>query len=67
MRKLFLLFMVIAFLPLTSILSQPNPDMILKQSGDSLWIKDDFDYGDFNTLYTVVNDDTLNVPAGRVW
>ena len=67
MRKLFLLFMVIAFLPLTSILSQPNPDMILKQSGDSLWIKDDFDYGDFNTLYTVVNDDTLNVPAGRVY
>ena len=66
MRKLFLLLTVITFLPLTSILSQPNPDMILKESGDSLWIKDDLDYG-FNTLYTVINDDTLNVPAGRVY
>lgn len=67
MRKLFLLFTVLALLPLGLVLAQPDPDMILETRGDSLVIKDDFDYGAFNTLYNVIVGDSVDVPAGRVY
>lgn len=66
MKKLLLLLTVMTLLPLTSVLSQPSEDLILEHRGDSLLIKDEFDFG-FNTLYTVINADTLNVPEGRVY
>ncbi len=67
MRKLLLLFTVMALLPLTSVLPQTLMDYVSAQHGDSLVIKDDIEYGTYNTLYSVINADTLNVPAGRVY
>ena len=71
MRKLVLLLTVMAFLPLTSILSQPTEDYILEHRGDTLVVKDDIDFGTPNTLYLLLQSDTNNatytVPAGRVY
>lgn len=67
MRKLILLFTVIVLLPLSSVLSQTLDDYISEVRGDSLVIKDDIEYGDFNTLYAVLNADTTDVPEGRVY
>lgn len=67
MRKLFLLFMVMALVASTSVFAQTLEDYIAEQRGDSLVIKDDYAFDGQNTLYSVINADTLNVPAGRVY
>lgn len=67
MRKLLLLLAVTTLLPLTTVFSQTLEDYILEHRGDALVIKDDIDFGAPNTLFSVINADTLNVPAGRVY
>ncbi len=67
MKKFFILFIVMALLPLTTVVAQSLEDYIAEHRGDSLVIKDDYAYGAQNTLYSVINADTLNVPAGRVY
>ena len=71
MRKLVLLLTVITFLPLISILAQPDEQYILEHRGDTLVVKDDNDFGSPNTLYLLLQSDTTNstytVPAGRVY
>ena len=44
----------------------PDPQYILKTSGDTLWVKDDGDYNGQNTLYSLMNSDSLS-PATRVY
>ena len=71
MKRLVLLLTVIALLPLTSIFSQPDESYILEHRGDTLVVKDDFDFSGVNSLYLLLATDTSNttytVPAGRVY
>jgi len=62
--RVFGMFLVL-FLP--SVFAQTLQDYVLKQSGDTLVVKDDNDYGSPNTLYSLMNADTVNVPADRVY
>jgi hypothetical protein len=43
-----------------------NAAYVLKTSGDTLWVKDDADYNGVNTLYSLMNSDSLS-PASRVY
>ena len=65
MRKLLLLLTVCALIPLTSILAQID-DYVLEHRGDTLVVKDDYDYNGQNTLYSLMNAD-VNAPADRVY
>ena len=41
--------------------------MFLETKGDTLVVKDEFDYGAPGALQLLMDADTLNVPAGRVY
>ncbi len=70
MRKLVLLLTVITFLPLISILAQPDEQYILEHRGDTLVVKDD-KISDHRTLYiffcSLIRPTLFTVPAGRVY
>lgn len=66
MRKLLLLFTAFALLPLTSVLSQTMMDYVLEQKGDTLVVKDDYDYGAPDVLTQLMTADS-SAPAGRVY
>jgi len=68
MKKLHVLFTLSLLIPIASVLSQDigmNP-YVLQQRGDTLVVKDDIDYGAPNTLYSLMNADSM-APAGRVY
>ena len=67
MKKVLLLFTVSLLLPIVSVFSQTLSDYVLQTRGDTLVVKDDNDYGAPNTLYSLMQADTVNVPAGRVY
>ena len=64
MKSLNLLF-VIVFLPVWSALAQ-DMQYVSKQSGDSLWVKDDIEFEGINTLRNLMASDSL-APASRVY
>jgi hypothetical protein len=68
MKKVLLLLTVSLLLPIASVFSQDHGgnEYVLQQRGDTLVVKDDIDYGAPNTLYSIMNADSL-APAGRVY
>jgi hypothetical protein len=42
-------------------------DYVLEERGDTLVVKDDFDMGKANTLYGILQADSIDVPPGRVY
>ncbi|MGA7719698.1 MAG: T9SS type A sorting domain-containing protein [Ignavibacteriaceae bacterium] len=66
MSKFLRVFGLFFLLFLPSVFAQTLSDYVLSQSGDTLVIKDDTDYGSPNTLYSVLSIDTV-APADRVY
>ncbi len=67
MKNAILLFgMMLLLVSLVFATGSPDPQYILKTSGDTLWVKDDGDYNGQNTLYSLMNSDSLS-PATRVY
>jgi len=66
MKKLFSFFSLFLVLFVTSVFAQIEP-YVLATKGDTLVVKDDFDYGAPDALTQLLAADTLNVPAGRVY
>ena len=64
MKSAILLFTMLLLL-VSSAFAQ-DMTFVLKQSGDSLWVKDDADFSGQNTLYSLMNSDSL-APASRVY
>jgi hypothetical protein len=67
MSKFVLTFGMFILLFLPSVFAQTLQDYVLETRGDTLVVKDDNDFGAVNTLYSLLNADTLDVPAGRVY
>jgi len=67
MSKFVLVFGMFILLFLPSVFAQTLQDYVLETRGDTLVVKDDNDYSGQNTLNSILNADTLNVPAGRVY
>jgi hypothetical protein len=66
MKRIFLLLSVLVLFQMTSVYAQIE-DYVLQQKGDTVVVKDDFEFGAHNSLYLIMRDDTVNVPAGRVY
>jgi len=66
MRRKLLLFSMFFLLLLTSVFAQTLQDYVKETRGDTLVVKDDFDYGAPDALSLLMNADT-NPPAGRVY
>jgi hypothetical protein len=67
MKKL-LLLATLVLMPLCLVFPQTLNDYLSAVKGDTLVIKDYAEMGNVqNSLYNVLNIDTLNVPAGRVY
>jgi Secretion system C-terminal sorting domain len=64
MKSVKLLFAIIFFLVASAVAQ--DMQYVSKQSGDSLWVKDDIDFADINTLYLLMASDSL-APASRVY
>jgi hypothetical protein len=64
MKSMILLFSMMLLLVLSGFAQDMT--FVLKQSGDSLWVKDDADFNGQNTLYSLMNSDSL-APATRVY
>ena len=67
MRKILVLCSMLLLLQLTSVVAQTMADYILETKGDTLVVKDEFDFGAPDALTQLLAADTLNVPAGRVY
>jgi hypothetical protein len=64
MKSIKLLFGMVVFL-LTSAFAQ-DMSYVSKQSGDTLFVKSDAEFGATNTLYSLIHSDSSS-PAGRVY
>jgi hypothetical protein len=64
MKSMILLFSLL-FLPVSLVVAQ-DMQYVSKQSGDTLFVKDDIEYGSSNTLYLLMHSDTT-APATRVY
>src|SRR5512135_3547002 len=67
MKKLLLLAVVIALLPMYSLYSQTLADVTKQIKGDTLVIKTFDELAGPNSLYVALFADTVSVPAGRVY
>jgi len=67
MRKILVLCSMLFLLQLSSVVAQTMADYILATKGDTLVVKDEFDYGAAGALQLLMAADTLDVPAGRVY
>jgi hypothetical protein len=67
MKRVTLLFSIIALFLVSSAFAQTLQDVVSEMRGDTLVLKDDIDYGALNTLYIALNADSTNVPADRVY
>lgn len=67
MKKLLSLFSLFFVLLLPSVFAQTLNDYITATKGDTLVVKDDYDYGAPDALTQLLAADTTNVPAGRVY
>ncbi len=65
MKSVILLFSMFFLLVVSSAIAQ-DMQYVSSQSGDTLFVKDDIDYGGTNTLTLLMASDTL-APAGRVY
>jgi hypothetical protein len=67
MKRLLSLFSLLFLLALPSVFAQTLSTYVLQTKGDTLVVKDEFDYGQPGALQLLMAADTLNVPAGRVY
>jgi hypothetical protein len=66
MKSTLLLFSMVLFL-VSSVFAQGyDPQYVASTSGDTLVVKDDIEFGSTNTLYLLMQSDSL-APAGRVY
>jgi len=66
MRRFMLLFSMLVLVQLSTF-AQPYLDYISEQRGDTLVVKDEFEYGQADALTLCMSSDTVDVPAGRVY
>jgi hypothetical protein len=66
MRRMFSLFITLFLLQLSTTFAQIS-DYISEQRGDTLVVKDEFEYGAADALNLLMNADTNNVPEVRVY
>ena len=66
MKSVNLLFAMIFLLVSWTIAQSFDPQYVHSQSGDTLVVKDDVEFGGSNTLYLLMRSDSL-APAGRVY
>jgi len=67
MRKTILLLSMLVLFQFTSMFAQTLEDYVLEHRGDTLVVKDDVDFGGTNTLFNLMQADSMDVPAGRVY
>lgn len=67
MKRIILLLSLLVLFQVSGIYAQSLNDYVLEQRGDTLVVKDDFDMGESNALFNLLQADSLNVPAGRVY
>jgi hypothetical protein len=66
MKRILLLFTLLVLFLAPSIFAY-NSDYVSDVRGDTLVVKDEFEYGAPNALTLLMNSDTVDVPAGRVF
>jgi hypothetical protein len=66
-RKILFFFSMLVLFQVSSVYAQTLADYVLEQRGDTLVIKDDFDMGEPNAIYSALLADSVDVPAGRVY
>ncbi len=66
MKSVKLLFSLVLLLFIVSTAMAQDMQYVSKQSGDTLYVKDDIDFGGTNTLTLLMASDSL-APAGRVY
>ncbi len=64
MKSIILLFGIVVFF-ISSVFAQ-DMQYVSRQNGDTLFVKDDIEYGNMNTLYNLMVSDSL-APATRVY
>jgi hypothetical protein len=67
MRRMLLLVSSFFLLLFTSAFAQTLEDYVLEHRGDTLVVKDEIDLGKADGLTLLLNADSTNVPAGRVY
>jgi hypothetical protein len=67
MKRLLLFFSLFLVLFIQSVYSQTYMDYVSKVSGDTLFVKDDFELGTIDGLYQLITADTLTNSDARVY
>ena len=66
MKSTLLLFSMVLFLVFSAFARSYDPQYVSSTSGDTLVVKDDDEFGGTNTLYLLMQSDSL-APASRVY